>query len=346
MSKQVRESAAQTLFNRLVRTWIVPAANARVKQDAGTGPIPLRLALLVWEQTDGPTVFLNDEVFGNVVRSKVITTEAVSQGQQVMAEHIGGLEHVSLRNSLNRHPYIFIVQGCEQKFYVKSSRTEEVLRTRDFNALAEPLSREGVLLSSDDTLLSVYLDVIRNLYDQASSAQKRRELLKMMNNHSRTDKSEARRRARRHLRLPTLIIHKEDEFLPLVLETRDTYIDGHFFSCIASAVTTADRICIRLTQRYSWPSQEQKRMLARTFGQKLQPLRAKNVITERQEELLHKMNRIRKRHLHPRESPSSLVTKRDALAAIRLLHEFLEGTFSVFRDYMIENGKLMPKPLE
>ena len=346
MSKQVRESAAQTLFNRLVRTWIVPAANARAKRSPGTGPIPLRLALLVWEQTDGPTVFLNDEVFGNGIKLEVIATGPVSKGQQLTAEHIGGLGQVSLGNRLNRHPYIFVVQGCEQKFYIKSSRIEEVLRTRDFNALAEPLSREGVLLTSDTTLLSVYLDVIRNFYDQASSVQKRKEMLMMMDNYNRNDRSEARRRARRHLRLPTLIIHKEDEFLPLVLETRATYIDGHFFSCIASAVTTADRICIRLTQRYSLPSQEQNKMLAKTLGQKLQPLRAKNVVTEHQEELLNKMNRIRNRHLHPRRSPSSLVTKRDALAAVRLLHEFLEGTFSVFRDYMIENGRLMPKPLE
>ena len=346
MPTQGRGSAAQILFNRLVRTWIVPEANARARQSPGTGPIPLRLALLVWEQADGPTMFLNDEVFGKIARLQVISTGPVSQGQQVTAEHIKGLAQVSLRSSLNRHPYIFVVQGSEQKFYVKSSRTEEMLSTRDFNALAEPLSSEGVLLTSGETQLSVYLDVIRNLYDQVPPEKKRKEFLKMMDTYGRDDKSEARGRSRRHLRLPTLMIHKEDEFLPLLLETRQTYIDGHFFSCIASAVTTADRICIRLTQRHSWPSEDQKKMLARTFGQKLQPLRAKNVITEHQKNLLNKMNQIRIRHLHPRKSPSSLTTKRDALAAVRLLHEFLEGTFSVFRDYMIENGKLMPKPLE
>ena len=172
MPTQGRGSAAQILFNRLVRTWIVPEANARARQSPGTGPIPLRLALLVWEQADGPTMFLNDEVFGKVARLQVISTGPVSQGQQVTAEHIKGLAQVSLRSSLNRHPYIFVVQGSEQKFYVKSSRTEEVLSTRDFNALAEPLSSEGVLLTSGETQLSVYLDVIRNLYDQVPPEKK------------------------------------------------------------------------------------------------------------------------------------------------------------------------------
>ena len=37
--------------------------------------------------------------------------------------------------------------------------------------------------------------------------------------------------------------------------------------------------------------------------------------------------------------------KRDALKAISLLHEFLENTVSVFRDYTIEDGQLVPKPI-
>ena len=346
MPTQGTGSATQILFDRLIRTWMIPEANARAQQDPGTGPIPLRLALLVWEQADGPTIYLNDEVAGKVARLRVNSIRPASQGQPVPAQLITGLAQVSLRNDLNKLPYIFVVQGSETRYYVKSNRTEEVLKTRDFNALSEPLSSEGVFLNSGKTQFSIFLDVIRNLYDQAPPAQKRKEFLKMMDTHSSNDKWEARGRAKRHLRLPTLMIHKEDEFLPLVLETRQTYIDGLFFSSIASAVTTADRICIRLTQRYGMDPEEQRKILEKTFGGKLQPLRAKNIITEHQEQLLNTMNWIRNRHLHPRKSPSSLTTKRDALAAVRLLHEFLEGTFSVFRDYVIENGILVPKPLK
>jgi hypothetical protein len=162
---------------------------------------------------------------------------------------------------------------------------------------------------------------------------------------SAIDRATATEKARRHLRLPTLIIHQEDEFLPLLLEARQTYIDGHFFSCVAAAVTTADRICIRLMHRFNLPAAEQRQMLTRTFGQKIQPLRARGIITVQQEALLNKMNRIRTRHLHPRTAPSAMTTKRDALAAVQLLHELLEGTFSVFRDYEISNGSFVPKPI-
>jgi hypothetical protein len=37
--------------------------------------------------------------------------------------------------------------------------------------------------------------------------------------------------------------------------------------------------------------------------------------------------------------------KRAALRAVLLLHDFLSGTFSVFRDYEFHNGKLVPKRL-
>ena len=72
---------------------------------------------------------------------------------------------------------------------------------------------------------------------------------------------------------------------------------------------------------------------------------SRGIITVDQERLLNKMNRIRTRHLHPRKAPKAITTKRDALVAVRLLHEVLEGTFSVFRDYEIVNGRFVPKPI-
>src|SRR5207249_4427946 len=201
-----------------------------------------------------------------------------------------------------------------------------------------------VLLTRSEDQFSVYLDVVRNGYDFGTPAQKRREITKLATLYY-VNRASGIEKARRHLRLPTLIIHQEDEFLPLLLEARQTYIDGHFFSCVAAAVTMADSICIRLMRRFGMPVAEQRRMLEKTFGQKIQPLRARGIITVQQERLLNKMNRIRTRHLHPRKAPSALTTKRDALVTVRLLHELLEGTFSLFRDYEIMNGRFVPKPL-
>jgi hypothetical protein len=88
-----------------------------------------------------------------------------------------------------------------------------------------------------------------------------------------------------------------------------------------------------------------RQLLGMTFGQKIQPLRAKHLFTAGQEQLLLRLNRIRTRNLHPRRRLTDRRLKRDALKAVVLLHEILEGTFSVFRDYTIENGVLVPRPL-
>lgn len=338
------KSPAQVLFERLIRTWIGPDVIARQKQNAGIGPIPLRIALIVWKQPNVPTVLLNDEVFGQVRKMEVVAPGPVQRGQPVTSADIKGIQKVVLTASLASYPYVLVVQGRDEKFYVASHKMSEVVTIGDFEVLAPALSTEGVILAGEGQF-RVFLDLLRNGYEAAQApAQKRRKLAQLAALHS-TSKADARAKARRHLRLPTLIIHAEDEFLPLLLEARTTYIDGHFFSCVASSVTTADRICIRLMQRVGLPEADTKKIVGMTFGQKIQPLRSKQVITTAQERLLARLNRIRNKHVHPRKSPSALTTKRDALASVQLLHEFLEGTFSVFRDYTIEEGRLVPKPL-
>ena len=202
-------------------------------------------------------------------------------------------------------------------------------------------------MSASPTTFNVFLDVIRNTYDNLSTGKKRLETINLARQLVDEVQSDATPRIKRHLRLPTLIIHADDEFLPLLLEARETYIHGYFFSCIASAVTTADRICNRLMERYGVLVRERRRITEdQTFGQKIQPLRTRGIITNDQERLLIRLNRIRNRHLHPKQPLRRLTLKRDALQMVRLLHEFLEGTFSVFRDYAVENGRLVPRPLQ
>lgn len=65
-----------------------------------------------------------------------------------------------------------------------------------------------------------------------------------------------------------------------------------------------------------------------------------------QKGLLERMNRVRVRHLHPKGPLKPRTLARDSLGMVLMLHEFLEGTFSLFRDYTIENGRFVPKPLE
>ena len=141
------------------------------------------------------------------------------------------------------------------------------------------------------------------------------------------------------------MVYANNEIVPLLLEARLAYVYGLFFSTIAASATTADRICCGLLDRYEVATARRRNVLAQTFGQKLQQLRAMSLISGMQEGVLGKLNKIRNRHLHPKGAISTLTTQRDALRCIMLLHRFLDETESVFRDYVIEDGKLMPRPI-
>lgn len=340
MSRQ--KTPAQTLFERVLRTWIMPELRERARHGA---PVPLRLALLVWKDARAPTIFLNDEVFQKVTRARVVATGPITKGQPILSSHIKGLDSIGIHTEWGRHPHLFIAQGAGAKYYVVAKRLGSVTGHQDFDALAHALAREGLEVTTRDTVFRVYLDVLKNQYDALPPAGKRAQTKQYAHTLAEQAKNEATARAQRYFRLPTLIVHADDEFLPLLQEARQTYIDGHYFSSIASAATTADRICNWLVQRYGWPADQQTAFFARTFGQKLQRLRARKLLTPAQERLLDRMNNIRNKHLHPRHRCTTTVLKRDAFTTVRLLHELLEGTVSVFRDYQIEDGKLVPKPI-
>lgn len=146
-------------------------------------------------------------------------------------------------------------------------------------------------------------------------------------------------------KLPALIASTVPQVTELLIETRATYVDGHYFSTVAAAATTADRICLHLAERYDLAPKESRWLREQTFGKKLDKLRKLGLLDNASHGSLCKLNRVRNRHLHPQAPLSSLTAKRDALLAIRLLHEFVERTVSVFRDYQIEDGRLSPRPI-
>ena len=303
--------------------------------------------MIIWDQpADQPLVYLNDDVRRKVLKLTFKAARPVTKGQAVTAGDINGLKKAVLRHGIHDKPFVLVIQGKGEKLFLVSGRMNGILGNRDFELLAEALATEGLSLTSEDSTFNVFLDVIRNSYDGFPPAHKRRETIQQAELEIERVKKDAVGRVKRHLKLPTLICHMEDEFLPLLLETRQTYIDGYYFSCIASGVTTADRICNRLVQRYGIPAEKRESIFRETFGQKIPRLRSLGVINDQTADLLERMNRIRTKHLHPKDRLQPITITRDALRVIRLLHEVLEETFSVYRDYMIgDGGQLVPRPL-
>ncbi len=342
----MNKSAAQTLFDRIMTTWIIPEIEERANQNLVNLPFNLTAALIIWEKPRTPQILLNDEADASIDELQVTTTKPTPAGQPVNPALIKSLKQIKLISSRRTYPFIFLIQANEGLFYILSKAMLRVIHTREFEVLKKSLATEGVKIGSDEDEVQVYLDVIRNHYDYLSTpALKRQEVIRLGEALVEDVKKTATARVKRHLRLPTLLVHRDDEFLPLLYETRRTYIDGHFFSCIASAATTADRMCNRLSRRYDLSLSLQKWMLEQTLGNKIPKLRAEKVITKDQEALLSRLNRVRNRHLHPRRTISMITLKRDALMAVQLLHQLLEGTFSVYRDHTFAQGRIVPKRL-
>jgi hypothetical protein len=344
-----QKSAAQILFERIVRTWILPAARQRKQSSGSEQPIVLGAALLAWTdpaRPEHPDCFFNEELNGRILGVHIVTTRPVGPGESVTAELIGGIRSPRLRADLAAKPWVLMLQGRGGKFFVRSHKMSTVIEAHDFDALREELGTKGVALTSTPVEQEVYLDVMRNRYHLLRSAgDKRKEILQLAGLLVGRVKADASIRARRWTRLPALFVYSDSEYLPILIESRQSYIHGLFFSCVAACVTTADRICNSLARRYCLPPATQRVILSQTLGQKIDKLRSERVIPEAQKSLLLKLNRIRKRHLHPRKAVSMRAVRRDALAAVELLQELVEGTFSIWRDYEPGEGGLVPRSL-
>src|SRR5436853_1635350 len=345
MVKTIKKSATQTLFDRILRTWVIPEVESRAQAKQVEKPFVLILALVIWEPDQSHRVMLNDEVGTIVTQMEFVNSDSLVRGQAIECSHIQGIGAITVLPKYRTCPFILVVQGKQGMYYVASHLMARIIGKREFEILREPLSKEGVKLPPNEYQMNVYLDVIRNGYEGLPPGLKRRQTLDLGRLRTEQFRRTAIDRVKRHLRLPTLLVHPDDEFLSLLLEARETYIDGYFFSCIASAATTADRICNLLAQRYRLPLRLQKWVLGETLGNKIYKLCKEGVINKRQLEVLLKINRIRVRHLHPKSKLSKLTLKRDALAALTLLHELLESTFSVYTDHTFDQGRMVPKSL-
>ncbi|MCP4427854.1 MAG: hypothetical protein GY803_25505 [Chloroflexi bacterium] len=346
MKQATGKSATQMLFERLLTTWIEPEVEKRASQGLIVTPVLLGMVLIVWENLDEPRIFLNTDVADSVDEVSPIMDPALLPGEPVFESMIYGLRDVTLSKHFRNYPFVFVMRGAKEKYYVVSQKMYQVIGTKDFEVLRDPLAKNGVYIITGENQVRLFLDVIRNYYDGLSSpALKRQETIRLAKTMVDSVRQTATDRVKRHLKLPPLFVFQDDEFLPLLLEARQTYIDGYFFSSIATAATTADRICIRLSEHYELQKSFRKWVLDQTLGNKISKLRAEGVLTEGQEELLIKINKIRVRHLHPRKSMNEITLKRDAFKSVFLLHQLLEGTFSVYRDHTFLQGRIVPKPL-
>jgi hypothetical protein len=149
--------------------------------------------------------------------------------------------------------------------------------------------------------------------------------------------------------LPSLIVRHSGEYVSLLVEARELYLSGHFYSCVAACGIVNERLikdALRaavLINRGGKPEPPSDAALDQLERVDLSALaefvKEAGVLDEETAKASHALSELRNRYAHARgKSPQA-----DALKAIRFLDTVISGTVSVFRDFEFADGKLVPK---
>lgn len=157
-------------------------------------------------------------------------------------------------------------------------------------------------------------------------------------------------RISRYKELPAFIIEikdKGDNYVDLLHEARDLYVEGKFYSCIAMCGVTSERIAKDILKRSILIRKLEKTNPSR-FSHQLDRIPmdivrelviSAGLVEESIRSDFTELSNLRDKCVHAR----MIASKNDAQKAIKYLHNIIEETVSVFKKYKIQEGKLMPK---
>jgi hypothetical protein len=210
------------------------------------------------------------------------------------------------------------------------------------------LSKEQVdaLLQSAPTefLASVYIDFLSNQPKNDQTREEFRQLLRSKFEFKLPDAVE------RFWDLPSVILQRpNDEYISLLIEARDLFTNGYFYSCVAMCGIVGERLIKDLirgslvmsidgsTQR---PSEEAFDQLERVDASAfVRFLSQTQLLNEPSRKAAEDLIVLRNQYAHARGKQP----RRDALDAIAKLHTLVEGTVSVLRDFEIIDGRFVPR---
>ena len=139
----------------------------------------------------------------------------------------------------------------------------------------------------------------------------------------------------------------ESVYSKLITETRKLYIEEKFYSCIIMCGVTAETIAkdilkknlfLKQGQNYELPNSGVNETLDRIDMETVRRLLIKSKLIQPKLIPFDKLAELRNKYAHGGMTES----KKDALKAIKYLHQIIENTVSIFKDYKILNGKLVP----
>jgi len=197
-------------------------------------------------------------------------------------------------------------------------------------------------IEDNTSTIQVHLDTVPNILKMPGQEEKVKGMLRRRVEQRLDDMIS------RYRELPAIIVHF-GKYSELLLEARDLFVWGKFYSCVAMCGITAERIAkellrtsLLMRKKYQWafPSDEQAAILDRIEMNDVRELLIKSeVIDENLRKPFQALSELRNKYAHA----TGKKPKEDAKLAIIYLHQIIEGTVSVFKNYEIKEGKLVLK---
>lgn len=151
---------------------------------------------------------------------------------------------------------------------------------------------------------------------------------------------------------PIILKNPQAEYVALLVEARDLYVAGNYYSCVAMSGIVGERI-IKDVLRASVRIQRDGTVVVpqdKAFDQLEQVevggmvrfLKEAEVLAAEAAKAAEELSRLRNQYAHARGKKP----ERDALEAIKLLHALVEGTVSMFKDFELKDGVFVRKPTQ
>ena len=196
----------------------------------------------------------------------------------------------------------------------------------------------------NDQPMTVYLDTLANTPKTDSARLHYGHVLSLKFKQRLKDSVE------RIWDLPSIMLKEPGPYVDLFLESRDLFIAGYFYSCVAMCGIVAERILKDLLRTSvlirrddhipTLPSEDAFDQLERVeISGIVNFLNKAGLLQDKAKKAADGLIKLRNQYAHARGKEP----KKDATKAVELLHTLLEGTVSVFKDFEIKDGKFVRK---
>jgi hypothetical protein len=198
--------------------------------------------------------------------------------------------------------------------------------------------------SMTDELIKVYFDPLPN---QPKTDQSREEIATLLRRGFEQRFADA---VDRYWELPAVwTLNPDDQYRELLVEARELFVAGYFYSCVAMCGIVAERLIkdmfrtsllIQRNGKTEIPTKEAFDQLEQVeIRGMINFLKESGLLIENAAKSARVLGDLRNNYAHARgKAPQT-----DAIKAIKELHVIVEGTVSVFKDFEIKEGRLVQK---